>query len=413
MLEIYYQYPRVLRRLRGGALGKEMDRIAAHLSETGYKPASAKIYLERIARLSRYAARVGREDTAPISLNLVDRFLRSRRTTSARISAQSAISFARQLAPERFEALSQCETSDPKALLLAAYGQHLRQVRGLQPNTCEGLLLAARRVLGWCQGHRPSQPLSTMTGEHVLALIHDLLSEHTNDGTRSRTTSSVRSFLRFLRWSGLNEQDLARFVPRTPCWRLSHLPPRLAWEDVRRAIDAIDVTDAIGVRDRALMLLLATTGLRNKELRSLELQDIRWRAGEVLVRRTKGGRDRIVPLLQEAGAALAEYVLHARPKISAPRVFVCHSPPMRPLEGSSIVSRIVRRRLEQCGLQLSRGGAHLVRHSLATQLVGQKRPIKEIADLLGHRSIDTTAIYVKVALPQLAVVALPFPGGAL
>ena len=88
-----------------------------------------------------------------------------------------------------------------------------------------------------------------------------------NDYTRSSTTSYVRTFLRFLQWSGLNSQDLARFVPRTPCWRLAHLPPRLAWEDIQRAIDAIDVTTPPGMRDRALLLLLATTGLRNKEIR--------------------------------------------------------------------------------------------------------------------------------------------------
>ena len=134
-----------------------------------------------------------------------------------------------------------------------------------------------------------------MTGEHVLDVTQHLLSLSANDYTRSSTTACTRTFLRFLQWSGLNDQDLARFVPRTPCYRLAHVPPRLAWEDVRRVIDAIDVTAPSGIRDRALLLLLATTGLRNKELRSLELQDIRWRAAEVLVRRTKARRDRIVP----------------------------------------------------------------------------------------------------------------------
>ena len=225
------------------------------------------------------------------------------------------------------------------------------------------------------------QPLSAMRGEHVLALIQDLLLLSTNDHTRSATTSYVRSFLRFLRWIDLNDQDLARFVPRTACWRMAHLPARLAWDEVRRVIDSIDVANPVGVRDRALLLLLATTGLRNKELRSLELRDIGWQAGQVVVRRTKARRDRVVPLLQEVGDALAEYVLHARPKVQAPQVFLCHNPPARPLGYSSTVAAIVRHRLEQCGLRLSRAGAHLLRHSLATQLVGQKHPIKEIADL--------------------------------
>jgi integrase/recombinase XerD len=410
MLETYFTYPGVLQRLRGGALGGEMDRIAAHFSELGYKRASAKAYLSRLGRFSDFVARNAR--TSTIDPIVADRFLQSLRTATPRIAARTVIEHARRVAPERFS-VSRRTTPDPHGPLLGAYLDHLRQVRGLEPKTCEGLLVSARRILVWHAQRRPDQPFATMTGEHVLALVEHLLSFSTNHHTRSSVTSQARTFLRFLRWSDLTGGDLARFVPRTPCWRLAHLPPRLPWEDVRRAIEAIDPTTPSGLRDRALLLLLATTGMRNKELRSLELRDIRWRAAEVLVRRTKSGRDRVVPLTEEAGAALAEYVLHARPRIGGRRVFLSYVPPVGPFRSGSPISRIVRSRLERCGIALPRtAGAHLVRHSLATQLVGQRRPINEVADLLGHRSIDTTAIYVKVALPQLADVALPFPGGA-
>jgi site-specific recombinase XerD len=410
MLDLYFKYRGVLRRLRSGALGEEMDRIAAHFSEIGYKRASAKLYIGRLAKFSDFVIRNSR--TAKIDQTIIDRFMQSLPTASPRIAARTAIEHARRVAPERFSI--PCHAMpDPYGPLLAAFLDHLRRVQGLERKTCEGLLVTARRILVWYNDQVPGQPLAAMTGEHVLALVEHLLSLSTNDYTRTSTTSYTRTFLRFLRWSDLNSQDLARFVPRTPCWRLAHLPPRLPWEDVRRTIGAIDVTTPSGVRDRALLLLLATTGLRNKELRSLELHDIHWRAAEVLVRRTKTGRDRLVPLLQEAGEALADYILHARPKIDSQRVFLSYVPPVGPFKSSSPISRIVRSRLERAGIKLSRvAGAHLVRHSLATQLVKQRRPINEVADLLGHRSIDTTAIYVKVALPQLADVALPFPGGA-
>jgi len=409
MLDFYFRYPKVLRRLRDGALGNEMDRIAAHFSDLGYNRASAKIYIGRLAKFSEFAARDAR--SARIDQDVVDRFLLSFRTESPRVSAATAIVHARKVAPERFSApWRQANPDDP---LLAAYQDYLLRVRGLEPKTCEGLLRSGRRILVWLRDNLPDQRLAKMTGEHVLALVQHFLSLTANDSTRSAATSHVRAFLRFLRWSGLNDQDLVRFVPRTPCWRLAHLPPRLAWEDIQRAIDAIDVTTPSGMRDRAIMLVLATTGLRNKELRALELQDIRWRTAEVLVRRTKGKRDRVVPLLNEAGAALANYILHARPKVGGPRVFLSYAPPPRPFKFPASISRIVRSRLEQSGIELpNAAGAHLLRHSLATQLVRRRRPINEVADLLGHRSIDTTAIYVKVALPQLADVALPFPGDA-
>ena len=107
-----------------------------------------------------------------------------------------------------------------------------------------------------------------MTSEHVLSVVEHLLALSSNDHTRTSTTSRVRTFLRFLHWSELNSKDLAQFVLHTPCYRSAHLPPRLAWEDIRRAIDAIDVTTPVDGWNRAILLLAATTGLRNKELRS-------------------------------------------------------------------------------------------------------------------------------------------------
>lgn len=410
MLERYFKYHRVIARFRSGALGDEIDRIAADLSRAGYKRDSAKLYLARIARFSAYATGRGCSKSTPIPLQIVDRYLQGRPTTAMRWAAHGAICFAARCFPDRFEV--EQSQHDPDRPLLSAYLQHLCVIRGLHPKTCEGLVLTARRVLDWQRQHMFGAPLSTLVAKHILVMTHDLLSECRSDSTKSSTTSYMRSFLRYLHWANLNELELAQFVPKTPCWRHAHLPSRLAWKDVRRAIDAIETTTPSGIRDRAMMLLLATTGLRNRELRELELGDIRWRAGELMLRHTKGHRDRVVPLLDEAGSALAEYVLHARPLTTDRRVFLSCVPPVRSFCHSSNISRIVRFRLERAGVQIQHGGAHLLRHSLATRLVEQRRPIKEVADLLGHRNIDTTSLYVKVAIPQLADVALPFPGGA-
>jgi len=198
-------------------------------------------------------------------------------------------------------------------------------------------------------------------------------------------------------------------VPRVPSWQHAELPRYLAWTDVRAAIDAIDSSTASGKRDRALLLLFATTGLRSQEVRRLELRDIDWRGAELRIRRTKVRRERVVPLVAEAGCALADYVLNGRPSSSGPSVFLHHVAPLGALRSSTAVARIVARRLKRHGDAAPRGGAHLLRHSLATRLVQEGQPIKEIADVLGHHHIDSTALYIKVALPQLVCVALPFP----
>ncbi|MDW9645608.1 integrase, partial [Sinorhizobium meliloti] len=263
MLEFYFSYGGVLKRLRSGALGGEMDRLAEHFFRLGYKRASAKIYLSRIARFSRFAGT--RCGPMPIHQDVVDSYLRTFPTDTPRIGAMSALGHARRVAPERFIISVPSEEDDPDAPLLASFSDYLHRVRGLEPNTREGVLLGGRRFLDWFRHDHPDQDLEALTAEQVLAAVEHRLSLSATSGSRTAATSHIRTFLRFLYWAGRHHQDLARIVPRTPSWRLAHLPPRLAWDDVRHAIDAIGATTPVDIRDRAVLLLLATTGIRNGE----------------------------------------------------------------------------------------------------------------------------------------------------
>jgi site-specific recombinase XerD len=201
-------------------------------------------------------------------------------------------------------------------------------------------------------------------------------------------------------------------VPRVPGWRLNTLPRCLTWEQTRALINSVDTRYPKGLRDKAVLLLLADLGLRNEEVRSLRIQDVAWRAGEIRLPEAKTRRERVLPLTQDAGAALADYLLRGRPPLDVPQIFLRHRSPKGPLDTSHGVSNIVRRYLEVAGIDAPAHGAYLLRHTLATRMVNQQVPIKEIADVLGHASIDTTAIYSKVNVVSLATVALPFPGGA-
>jgi integrase len=194
-------------------------------------------------------------------------------------------------------------------------------------------------------------------------------------------------------------------------WRLSSLPRHLPWEQVRQLIESVDTSRPVGLRDKAVLLLIATLGLRSQEVRSMQLGDIDWHCAEIRLRKTKTRRERVLPLPGAVGAAIADYLLHGRPRISFPQVFLRHRAPLGPLTSSHGIGDIVERRLRRAGIGASHHGAHLLRHSLATRMVNQMVPIKQIADLLGHTSIDTTAIYTKVNTTNLAAVALPFPGG--
>jgi len=412
MLDFYFKYPGVLRRMRRGPLAGDIDDLAGEFARLGYTHATARRYLSLLATFSRYAERVGYLSPETIDDALVERFLQKvRRSACTRTVARSALGHAVRRLARRFPTtVTRAVPDNPDDLLLADFGLYLREVRGLQPRSCEGVVLVARRLLRWYRASQPGKALSDLGGQDILGFVTELGTTCVTDGSRSAAVSHVRGLLRYLHGQGVLRDDLARLVPRVPIWRLTKVPGYLAWADVRTVIDSIDDTTAVGKRDRALLLILATTGLRSQEVRRLELGDIRWRTGELQIRRTKCRRERVVPMLEEAGHALATYILSGRPACAQPTIFVCHVPPVRPIPLPSTVAAIVRRRLANCGLQApSRAGAHLLRHSIATQLVQRERPIKEVADLLGHASIDTTAVYVKVAISQLERIALPFP----
>ena len=415
MLDHYFKftYPAVLRRMRRGPLGGEMDAIAGALTRTGYTRLSARRYLSLTASFSRYAERCGCAGVEAIDHALVERFLRRRLWSRSTASvARSALGFVLRHLAVRPRSVRISARDRRDATLLEKFDGYLRDIRGLEAKSREELLRAAGRTIRWYRQSNPRHPLTRLSAKDVLAYAGFATHRRTSHRTRSATMSHLRNFLRYLHWSGVCRENFSRYVPRVPIWPLAEIPAYLPWDDVRRVIDSLKGVNPVGKRDRALLLLVATTGMRNGELRRLEIGDIRWRAGEVHLRRTKNRRDRVVPLLPEAGLALSDYILHGRPRTTDRRIFLSHRPPVRPFRISSTVSAIVRRRLAELDIRPARAGTHLLRHSLATQMVQQARPVKEVADLLGHQRIDTTAVYVKVALPQLATVALPFPGGA-
>lgn len=414
MLQSLFKCSSTLSRIRQGPLGKHIDAFVADLYAAGYARESVRLYVGHVATFSRYAARRGCSRSESIDMALVERFLLEF-TRSSRVRAQARTALGhmmRHLGHRRVRGGAQPIVAESHAVLLAEFDRYMRDVRGLQPTYREDVLRVARRVLQWHGELRPGRPLSELCGEDVLSLVLREANRCVSSSSRSANLSHLRALLSYLRWAGILQADLVGLVPRVPSVRLGRIPQHLEWSKVRQAIDAIDPSTSAGKRDRALLLLLATTGLRSQEVRRLELRDIDWRAGELHVRRTKTGRERTIPLLQEAGEALADYVLHGRPGCSETRVFLRLVPPFGTMRYSSALSSVVRRRLAQCGIRPARVGAHLIRHSLATRMVQMGRPVKEVADVLGHRSIDTTAIYIKVALPQLMEIALPFPGGA-
>jgi len=222
--------------------------------------------------------------------------------------------------------------------------------------------------------------------------------------------AALRSFFRFLHYRGETAIDFSVCVPTVRKWRLATVPAHLAPADVERALSVPDRATAHGRRDYAVLLLLARLGLRAGEVVALDLGDILWRTGEIIVH-GKGGRRDHLPLPVDVGEAIVDYLRTGRGTSASRRVFLRSLAPHVALTGPAAIGHIVRKVLARAGIsRLGRGAAHLFRHGLASRMIQHGANLSEIAEVLRHRSQGTTEIYAKVDLPSLREVARPWPG---
>lgn len=290
--------------------------------------------------------------------------------------------------------------------LVEAYHHHLSDAAGLAPQTCAQRVRYARRyVRAWCHGRRFKPRWSIADAPGLLRYVLQL-SRGAHPHTLACQVGAVRSFLRFLRLAGRAPVGLEHVLPPIRQCRPDPVAPLTA-RQVQRLLRAFDSGTAAGVRDYALVLLAARLGLRAQEIARLRLQDVDWPRRTLCLQRTKARRSRLLPLPAEVARALQRYVRTARPQQVLPELFVCLYG-ARPLTPGA-VSDATAAAFVRAGLSVRRPGTHLLRHSLATQLLRRGVSLKAIADVLGHQCLNTTTLYAKVDLPMLAGVAQPWP----
>lgn len=286
----------------------------------------------------------------------------------------------------------------PQRRLLLAYEQYLTRERGLRPTTVTKYQHIAAEFLAALPGPF-ADAVSGLSVEQVTAFICEK-----GSGAKS-IAGGLRVFLRYLHLSGNLDRRLDEAVPPAAGWRLSGLPLRLDTAVVAAVMATCNRTSEAGRRDYAILMLLARVGLRAHEVAGLELEDIHWRAGTLVLRR-KGGRDEELPLPVDVGQALAEYLL-IRPAAGACRsVFMSLVAPRRSATRST-VTLVARRHFATAGV--TSGGAHRLRHTLASDLLAAGALLAEIGLVLGHRSLSVTSIYAKLDRTALAELVRPWP----
>jgi site-specific recombinase XerD len=408
MLEDFFVVPTAAQRLRSCVLGVHLDEFCSSLVGLGHALPTIRYKLWVLNGLARWMTK---EQLAVVDLDepRVDEFVdaRRRRGRTCRGFRSTALLLIEQLRSAGVVPTPEPARDDShSAALLRRYEGYLRQERALTEGTICAYLPFVRELIAEHLDGGAAPPDCLRPGD-----IRDFLLARARHLAPKRVQylgTVLRSFLRFLFLRGETASDLALAIPTVRQWRLSSVPRHLPAPDVERLLRACDGSSATGCRDHAILLLLARLGLRASEVLTLELDDLHWRTGEIIVRGKGLVRDRL-PLLPDIGDALALYLQTDRPTCSSRRVFLCRRAPHRGFAHPSTVSTIVARALVRAGLAPATRGAHLLRHSLATTMVRRGASLAEIGQVLRHRSPNTTEIYAKLDFDALRDVALPWP----
>jgi site-specific recombinase XerD len=410
MIDHFYLKPADLERFRFGPLGPHLESFASLLSEQGYTPQVGMQKIRLVAFLSRWLEQQQLEIQQLDEQRIAD-FLRTQRKPLRRHrQVQHTLT---QLVQHlrRAKIMDEPRAPHPESptdVLLPDYERFLLQERGLSQATLDNYLPVARRFLSSAFGTKAVQ-MGELAAADVQRFI--LRDKATYSPKRVQlTTSALRSFLGFLYLRGQLAQPLAAAVPTVATWRLSELPQFLEPSQVQQLLDGCDRNDPCGQRDYAALLLLARLGLRAGELVHLDLEDLHWQVGEVLIR-GKSAREDCLPLPPEVGRALATYLQKGRPACASRRVFIRMKAPHVGFSSSVAIDNIVQRALRRAKLHPERKGAHLLRHSLATQMLRGGASLTQIGQILRHQLPQTTEIYAKVDFKTLRAVAQPWPGG--
>jgi site-specific recombinase XerD len=407
----FFTFPRTHRRLYAGPLGPHIDEFTDHLKERGYSISSIRTKLRAVASFSRWlkSHNLGPED---VDAEQVKRFLAHRKRVGRRI-AEDAAALREIAALLREQGLTRVSNSSgvlsDHERAAHDFKLYLLQKCGLSGATVRAYLPFVSRFLSECLGDEPVR-LEALTSSDVTGYVQ----RHAHGYSHSRAqlvVKALRAFLRYLYRHGRIRTDLAACVPSVAAWSFSRLPAFLRPDQLEQVLAQCDRKSATGRRDYAMLLLFARLGLRAAEVAALRLDEIDWQSGCLAIR-NKGGRWTQMPLPQDVGEAIADYLANARPSCTDRHVFIRDHAPRTGFTNSTSVSAVASRALARAGIDFPRKGAHLFRHNLATEMLRQGASLTEIGQLLRHQHPDTTRIYAKVDLAALRELAPPWPGGA-
>ncbi len=391
-----------------GPVATYLRAFAGWLRQQGYKRDYVMFHLVLAASFSKW---LKHKHTKLLRNRITSqhaaRFLKGRRPDPHDPAAiRHFMEFLRSVKVIPAEKISRRQVT-PTDRCLQAYEEYLRDERAVTKATIVNHIPFVRSFLRACFGSRPAK-ISSIDAKDVVRFVQ-CQAGRLGLGRAKLMTHALRSFLRYVRYTGEVTLDLAAAVPTVANWSMSTIPRAIAPEQVRKLLVSINRHTPKGLRDYAILLLLARLGVRACEVVGLELDDIDWGTGQLRVR-GKGGRSTELPLPEDVGRAIAAYVRRGRPATESRRVFIRTRAPHRGFQNSLAVCTLVANALKRAGIKSPTWGAHQFRHGLASEMLRHDASLAEIGDVLGHRHPDTTNIYAKVDLKALRTLAQAWPG---
>lgn len=414
MVNDLFQRPFAFARHRSTIFGPHIDGYLEDLRKQGFCNYMLRRNLWLITRFGEFLAKVGKGKLTEVTSVTLSEFLgqeeahfqessrTSRRTLARRLadSHRVAESLMRRLGIHLLE-----EQAAAAPGFMAGFYRWLLNDRGLQAVSIARYRYFLDEFLTHLESDGSAEGLSRLTIENVDSFVTAYGRRHGRKST-SHACSAIRSLLRYLHLRGVLDRDLSRIVILPHFYALERLPCALPWETVRGILAAVDVTTPRGLRDRAILLLLVTYGVRPGEIVKLRLDDIDWRHEVVQFRRSKSGRPLSFPLLGEVGGAIIAYLRGGRPATSSRELFIRMAAPHVGFRSGATVSGLVHHCLLKAGIESRHTGAGVIRHSLAVHLLHQRHPLKVVTDMLGHRDPSVAYHYTKLGLDDLCGVAL-------
>lgn len=417
ILEDLFKEPSAMARFRTTPLGPEMDDFCEWLHRQGFRRNVMRRRIWQVSHFNQYLQKVGIKDCREVERSHGERFI-LKHLPRCRCGGRgifkhvdeprSVRSFLNYLS-ERGLLEVVAEVPPPYQALFEEYLDYLKRERNLAKQTLKIHRANLMPFLEHLGADAIPSRLYKLSAEQVQSFFLTSVEKKKVQTISKSLQSVLRTFFRFCQQQGYIHHDLSQAIPSIRTYKLASTPRGISDQDIHRILDHIDRKSPVGLRDFAIIQLLRAYGVRGGQVCALRLKDIQWSQNSIRFPALKGGKEVVEPLIPEIGESLLDYLRFGRPHAAWSEVFLTAQAPIRPIRNPSTMTAIVARHMRRAGVVELARGSRCFRHAFATRMLQHGQPLKVIADMLGHRDINTTFIYTKVDLKTLSSLPLDWP----